>query len=92
MNKYILISGQYRYQLCDGNVYELVQKNGNVLSVKNKFGYEQKVFDFCVVASYDSEKVAKKVAKELTALWKELQKAQQDCLRKQHKIVKGNNL
>lgn len=67
-----------------------MQKNGNVLTVKNKHGYEQKVFDFCVVASYDSEKVAKQVVKELNSLWKELQNAQQECLRKQRKIVKEN--
>lgn len=91
MNKYILTSGTYRYQLCDGNVYELMQKNGNVLTVKNKHGYEQKVFDLCVVSRYDSEKVAKQVVKEPNPLWKELQDAQQECLHKQRKIVKQNS-
>ena len=91
MRKYVLIEGHYRYQLCDGKVYEVVQKNGSVLSIIGDDGIRQEVFDFSVVANYDDEKVAKKAAKELTALWKELHKAQQECLRKQHRIVKESS-
>lgn len=88
MPQYILLAGHYRYQLCDGFVYELLSENSGVLVLKNHLGLEQKVFDFSVVARYDSKTVANRVAKKLDKLWKQLEKQQRKCYAEQKRILK----